>query len=138
MYGLIVNKDYTENSIPPTQLVSPVWEPIGSKREDSLDFIQNSELSNLRIYRYKVYPPPSNTAIGRGVLLREYSENSGVTWEPDAGIGELGRHIHWFIVEPFTGTKTVRLFLELRGPDKKQGKAVAVRRFSTTIVMRSM
>ena len=135
--GLVVDENYSLlNGTGP--LVSQVWEPIARRRGFPADFIQNKQLSNLRIYQYIVGSPPNNS-LGRGVLKRKWSD-TGVngTFNDDESIGELGRHIHWFIIQPDPGTQRIRLFLELRGPEQQSGKAVAVRRFSTIITMRSM
>ena len=134
--GLVINKDYGDG-INTDPLASQVWEPIAGLRDNALSFSQNKTLSFLRRYRYKV--TLDNNSIGRGVLKREFSDTAGVTWDLDTSIGELGRHIHWFIIQvdpPATGQR-VRLFLELRGPEKLSGNR-AVRQFSAVIAMRSM
>ena len=142
--GLVVNGGVNGgmvlNSIPPRPLpleISPTWEPILSKRGTPLDIDGNKLLSNLRQYQY-VVESPANNSIGRGVLKRKYSDDVGVTWHDDTSIGDLGRHIHWFIIQPDPTTQRVRLFLELRGPEQQSGKAVSVRSFSTIIAMRSI
>jgi len=134
--GLVVNpvfELYTNNVV----LLSQVWEPIERLRATPLPFGENKSLANLRIYEYRV-ESSANDSLGRGVLKRRYSEDEGVTWNDDASIGDLGRHIYWFIIQPDLRTQQVRLFLELRGPDQQVGKTVAVRRFSVTIAMRSV
>jgi prepilin-type N-terminal cleavage/methylation domain-containing protein len=141
--GLVVNEGYVPDSNPPIPLplqVSQTWEPKAGSRSEPLSFDENNSLSNLRVYRYWV--DPANNSIGRGVLKRQYTDTYSTTgdsgFQDDDSLGDLGRHIHWFIIQPDQNTQRVRLFLELRGPEQQSGKAVAVRRFSTIIAMRSM
>lgn len=126
--GLIADEDFVNNG--PTRLVTPVWEPIGSRVDQPLTYDDNANPQNLRIYCYRVEP----SASGRGALRRYFREGASAPWQLDTTLGDLGTHIYSFVVEPPVNQR-VRISLELRKDVPGRGRAV--RRFEAVAAMRS-
>jgi hypothetical protein len=126
--GLVADEEFVNNG--PTRLVTPVWEPIGSRVADRLTYAENRDPHNLRIYCYRVVPASS----GRGALRRYYKEGWSAPWQLDDSLGEVGSHIFSFVVEPPVNQR-VRISLELRKDIPGRGRAI--RRLEAVAAMRS-
>jgi prepilin-type N-terminal cleavage/methylation domain-containing protein len=126
---LVSDPDYTTQV--GRRLVTPAWETTSAYSTQQLSYVNNQDVSKLRIYVFQVDPSPS----GRGTLHRYYREGAGGALIRDPRLGDLGSHIFSLLVRPVNGTQRLQIMLELR--NDVPGKARAIRTFIANVAMRS-